>query len=118
MKIIFNKDLAQFQPLNDLSQRTTRYESRQRHPSPWKPQSLMDEVIKNADGSIAELRGSIDPATLGKNPEGRKVKGVIHWVSATNSIKAEVRLYERLFTELQPDNVEGHDFVELIVNGE
>lgn len=73
-----------------------------------------DEVIKNADGSIAELRGSIDPATLGKNPEGRKVKGVIHWVSATNSIKAEVRLYERLFTELQPDNVEGHDFVEFI----
>ena len=73
-----------------------------------------DEIIKNADGSIAELRGSIDPATLGKNPEGRKLKGVIHWVSATNSIKAEVRLYERLFTELQPDNVEGHDFVEFI----
>lgn len=73
-----------------------------------------DEIIKNADGSIAELRGSIDPATLGKNPEGRKVKGVIHWVSATKALKAEVRLYERLFTELQPDNVEGHDFVEFI----
>jgi glutaminyl-tRNA synthetase len=73
-----------------------------------------DEVIKNADGSITELRGSIDHNTLGKNPEGRKVKGVIHWVSATKSLKAEVRLYERLFTELQPDNVEGHDFVEFI----
>lgn len=73
-----------------------------------------DEIIKNVDGSIAELRGSIDPATLGKNPEGRKVKGVIHWVSATKALKAEVRLYERLFTELQPDNVEGHDFVEFI----
>ena len=73
-----------------------------------------DEIIKNADGSITELRGSIDHNTLGKNPEGRKVKGVIHWVSATKSLKAEVRLYERLFTELQPDNVEGHDFVEFI----
>lgn len=73
-----------------------------------------DEIIRNADGSIAELRGSIDHNTLGKNPEGRKVKGVIHWVSATKSLKAEVRLYERLFTELQPDNVEGHDFVEFI----
>ena len=73
-----------------------------------------DEIIKNADGSIAELRGSIDHNTLGKNPEGRKVKGVIHWVSATKALKAEVRLYERLFTELQPDNVEGHDFVEFI----
>lgn len=73
-----------------------------------------DEIIKNADGSIAELRGSIDHNTLGKNPEGRKVKGVIHWVSASKALKAEVRLYERLFTELQPDNVEGHDFVEFI----
>ncbi len=73
-----------------------------------------DEVIKSADGSIIELHCSIDANTLGKNPEGRKVKGVIHWVSASKAICAEVRLYDRLFTELQPDNVEGHDFLEFI----
>ena len=73
-----------------------------------------DEVIKNADGSISELRCSIDPLTLGKNPEGRKVKGVIHWVSATKSVAAEVRLYDRLFSVENPDNVEGHDFKEFI----
>ncbi len=73
-----------------------------------------EEVIKNADGSISELRCSIDPLTLGKNPEGRKVKGVIHWVSATKSVAAEVRLYDRLFSVENPDNVEGHDFKEFI----
>ena len=73
-----------------------------------------DEVIKNADGEIIELRCSIDPATLGKNPEGRKVKGVIHWVSTTKSVAAEVRVYERLFTVENPDGVEGHDFKEFI----
>lgn len=73
-----------------------------------------DEVIKNEDGSISELRCSIDPLTLGKNPEGRKVKGVIHWVSATKSVSAEVRLYDRLFSVENPDNVEGHDFKEFI----
>lgn len=73
-----------------------------------------DEVIKNAAGEIIELRCSIDPATLGKNPEGRKVKGVIHWVSATKSVAAEVRVYERLFTVENPDGVAGHDFKEFI----
>lgn len=73
-----------------------------------------DEIIKAEDGSIVELHCSIDANTLGKNPEGRKVKGVIHWVSATKSIATEVRLYDRLFTELQPDTVEGHDFIDFI----
>lgn len=73
-----------------------------------------DEIIKDADGKIIELRCSIDPNTLGKNPEGRKVKGVIHWVSCTKSVKAMVRLYERLFTEQAPDSVEGRDFKEFI----
>lgn len=73
-----------------------------------------DEIIKDADGKIIELRCSIDPNTLGKNPEGRKVKGVIHWVSCTKSVKATVRLYERLFTEQAPDSVEGRDFKEFI----
>ena len=65
-----------------------------------------DEVIKNADGAIIELRCSYDPDTLGKNPEGRKVKGVIHWVSEAHAKPAEIRLYDRLFTVPQPDNEE------------
>jgi glutaminyl-tRNA synthetase len=65
-----------------------------------------DEVVKDADGNIVELRCSYDPNTLGKNPEGRKVKGVIHWVSEAHSLPAEMRLYDRLFTVPQPDNEE------------
>ncbi|ALH96164.1 glutamine--tRNA ligase/YqeY domain fusion protein [Acinetobacter equi] len=68
-----------------------------------------DEVIKDANGEIIELKCSIDPATLGKNPEGRKVKGVIHWVSAEKGIPAEVRVYDRLFTESDPEV--GDDFL-------
>lgn len=71
-----------------------------------------DEVIKNADGDIIELRCSYDPDTLGKNPEGRKVKGVIHWVSEAHSHPAEVRLYDRLFSVPQPDNEE--NFLDVI----
>ncbi len=65
-----------------------------------------NEVIKNSDGEIIELRCSYDENTLGKNPEGRKVKGVIHWVSEAHSLTAEIRLYDRLFTVPQPDNEE------------
>ena len=71
-----------------------------------------DEVIKNAAGEVIELRCSYDPDTLGKNPEGRKVKGVIHWVSETHSYPAEVRLYDRLFSVAQPDNEE--NFLDVI----
>jgi hypothetical protein len=56
-----------------------------------------EEVVKDADGEILELRVSADLDTLGRNPEGRKVKGVIHWVSADMGLRAEVRLYDRLF---------------------
>ncbi|MCH4247323.1 glutamine--tRNA ligase/YqeY domain fusion protein [Acinetobacter populi] len=69
-----------------------------------------DEVIKDANGEVIELKCSIDPDTLGKNPEGRKVKGVIHWVSASKGIPAEVRIYERLFTVADPE--QGEDFLE------
>lgn len=65
-----------------------------------------DEIIKDANSNITELRCSYDPDTLGKNPEGRKVKGVIHWVSEAHSKTAEVRLYDRLFSVPQPDNEE------------
>lgn len=73
-----------------------------------------DEVIKNAEGAVVELRCSIDPATLGQNPVGRKVKGVIHWISAEHAVPAEVRLYERLFTVPRPDADKEHDFKEFI----
>lgn len=68
-----------------------------------------DEVIKDENGEVVELKCSIDPETLGKNPEGRKVKGVIHWVSATKGVPAEVRIYDRLFTESDPEV--GEDFL-------
>ncbi|MDO4998290.1 MAG: glutamine--tRNA ligase/YqeY domain fusion protein [Neisseria sp.] len=68
-----------------------------------------DEVVRAADGSIAELKCSIDHDTLGKKPEGRKVKGVIHWVSAEHAAEIKVRLYDRLFTEARPDAVRGED---------
>ncbi|PRP69838.1 glutamine--tRNA ligase [Chromobacterium amazonense] len=68
-----------------------------------------EEVVKDANGEIVELKCSIDHDTLGKNPEGRKVKGVIHWVSAEHAIQADVRWYDRLFTESRPDAVRGED---------
>ncbi len=74
-----------------------------------------DEVIRDDAGEIVELRCSHDPATLGANPEGRKVKGVIHWVSARHAIRAEVRLYDRLFDHPTPDNArDGSSFLEHI----
>jgi glutaminyl-tRNA synthetase len=69
-----------------------------------------DEAIKDEGGNIIELRCSYDPDTLGKNPEGRKVRGVIHWVSARFGHRAEVRLYDRLFKSAEPGR--GGDFHE------
>jgi glutaminyl-tRNA synthetase len=65
-----------------------------------------EQVIKDENGNIVELRCSHDPATLGKNPEGRKVKGVIHWVSESHSLPAEIRLYDRLFSHANPDTLD------------
>jgi len=66
-------------------------------------------VVKGRAGEIVELRCTHDPDTLGKNPEGRKVKGVIHWVSARHAVAAEVRLYDRLFAVPEP-GAGGRDF--------
>ncbi|WP_394245125.1 glutamine--tRNA ligase/YqeY domain fusion protein [Halopseudomonas laoshanensis] len=74
-----------------------------------------DEAVTDEQGNIVELLCSYDPETLGKNPEGRKVKGVIHWVPAAQSIECEVRLYDRLFRAPNPDkNEEGNTFLENI----
>ncbi len=61
-----------------------------------------DEALKDASGKVIELKCSIDHATLGKNPQGRKVKGVIHWLSCAYALAAEIRLYDRLFTVPEP----------------
>ena len=62
-----------------------------------------DEVVRDASGKITELHCIYDPNTArGRKPEGRKVKGIIHWVSAAHAIPAEVRLYDRLFSEPTP----------------
>jgi glutaminyl-tRNA synthetase len=71
------------------------------------------EVIKDANGRVVELRCDYDNATLGGKPtsDGRKIKGVIHWISAKYFIEAEVRIYGRLFKVADPDTArEGEDF--------
>jgi glutaminyl-tRNA synthetase len=64
------------------------------------------DVVKDASGQVLELRCTYDPATKGGDAaDGRKVKGTIHWVSAAHALPAEVRLYDRLFTKPDPDDV-------------
>ncbi|MBK8163473.1 MAG: glutamine--tRNA ligase/YqeY domain fusion protein [Gammaproteobacteria bacterium] len=74
-----------------------------------------EQVIKDG-GEVVELHCSYDAATLGADPAGRKVKGVIHWVSARHGIPAEVRLYDRLFTHPLPDAAreEGKEFTDFL----
>lgn len=70
------------------------------------------EVIKDAEGNITELRCTYDPQSAnGGSSDGRKVKGVIHWLAASHAVKAEVRLFDRLFQNEDPDDVpEGTDW--------
>ena len=64
-----------------------------------------NEVIKDDAGNVVELRCSYDPETKGGNaPDGRKVKGTIHWVSVEHALQTEVRLYDRLFNDPKPDS--------------
>ncbi len=73
-----------------------------------------EEVIKNETGEIIELRCTYDPDTKSGGPAaGRKVKGTLHWVSASHAVPAEVRLYDHLFVPENPDNDEdGRDFTQ------
>ena len=74
-----------------------------------------NEVIKDDDGEVVELRCTWDPESRGGGtPDGRKVKGTLHWVSAKHAVDAEVRLYDRLFTEEEPDSHEDRDFREFL----
>ena len=65
-----------------------------------------EEVIKDAAGNITELRCTYDPMSgRGSSSDGRRVKGVIHWVSAKDAVEAEIRLFNPLFTKENPDDV-------------
>ena len=72
-----------------------------------------NEVVKNDAGDVIELRCTYDPATRsGQAPDGRKVQGTIHWVSAAQALSCEVRVYDRLFSQPDPDAVpDGQDFM-------
>ena len=72
-----------------------------------------NEVIQDDSGEVIELRCTYDPLTAkGQTPDGRKIKGIIHWVSATHAVDAQVRVYDRLFSEPNPGAAD--DFIALI----
>jgi glutaminyl-tRNA synthetase len=72
------------------------------------------DMVKDEDGNIVEIHCTYDPETRGGDaPDGRKVRGTLHWVSAPHAFDAEVRVYERLFLEEDPENVdEGETFID------
>lgn len=69
-----------------------------------------ESVEKNDSGKVVQLNCSIDLETLGKNPQGRKVKGVIHWVSASKGVPVSTHLYDRLFTVEDPASKQIEDY--------
>jgi glutaminyl-tRNA synthetase len=70
------------------------------------------EVVRDASGEIVELKCEYDPNTLGVNPEGYKPNGVIHWVSANDSVETDINLYDRLFNHESPDSDKEGDFLD------
>jgi glutaminyl-tRNA synthetase len=79
----------------------------------------VDVVKDEKSGEVVELRCTYDPATIGGSaPDGRKVRGTIHWVSAPHAVEAEVRLYDHLFSQRDLGEVEeGHDYKEYVNPG-
>jgi len=74
-----------------------------------------NEVIKDVDGNVMELHCTYDPETRGGNaPDGRKVKATLHWVAEEGSLPCEVRLYDRLFTDPDPDGHKDKEFLEFL----
>ena len=74
-----------------------------------------NEVVKDENGNIIELLCTYDPLSKGgKSPDGRKVKGTLHWVSAKHTVNVDVRLYNRLFSDESPDGHKEKDFKEFI----
>lgn len=73
-----------------------------------------ERVVKDSSGKIIEIHCTHDPDTLGKNPVGRKVKGIIHWVSAAQAVNAEIRIYDRLFSVPNPNADKERHFTEFL----
>jgi glutaminyl-tRNA synthetase len=74
-----------------------------------------NEVIKDMKGNVIELHCTYDPETRGGNaPDGRKVKATLHWVAEAGSLPCEVRLYDRLFTDPDPDGHKDKEFLEFL----
>ncbi|MGJ8649749.1 MAG: glutamine--tRNA ligase/YqeY domain fusion protein [Opitutaceae bacterium] len=73
-----------------------------------------DEVIKDEAGNPIKLLCSVDHDTLNKNPEDRKVKGVIHWVSRDHAVQSKVRMFDRLFSVEKPEGDKEKEFVEFV----
>jgi len=72
-----------------------------------------NDVIKDEDGNVTEIHCTYDPETRGGNaPDGRKVRGTIHWVSVSDAVNAKVRIYDRLFNKVDPE--EGGDFLDAL----
>jgi glutaminyl-tRNA synthetase len=75
----------------------------------------VEQAIKDAQGDLVELHVRWDPESRGgAAPDGRKVKGTIHWISDKDAVNAEVRLYDRLFTDENPTGYEDKDFLEFL----
>jgi glutaminyl-tRNA synthetase len=73
------------------------------------------DVIKDSTGNITELHCTYDPETRGGNAQdGRKVKATLHWVAASSALSCQVRLYDRLFTDPDPDGHKEKDFLEFL----
>jgi len=73
-----------------------------------------EEVVKDADGNITELRCTYDPETRSHGGSQKKVKGTLHWVSVAHALPVEVRLYDRLFSDPEPTNHADKDFKEFL----
>ena len=73
-----------------------------------------DEVVRDGSGNITELRCSYDPESRSGSGSGRKVKGTLHWVSIPHALNVEVRLYDRLFMDPEPDGHADRDFKEFL----
>jgi len=74
-----------------------------------------NEVVKDENGNITEVLCTYDPLSKGgKSPDGRKVKGTLHWVSAKHALNVEIKLYDRLFSDESPDGHKDKDFKEFI----
>ncbi|HEY9679102.1 MAG TPA: glutamine--tRNA ligase/YqeY domain fusion protein [Drouetiella sp.] len=109
-EIYVEQDDFMLEPIKDFHRLAPSKEVRLRHAYCI----TVKDVVKDASGNVTELRCTHDPKTLGANPEGRKVKGTIHWVSARHAADAEVRLYDRLLSVEAPPAGKDSEFLNAV----